>query len=132
MSKLWRWLVTISWGILIFYLTTIPDFHPSTNSLMSALLSNGGHIGFFGIFAVLLYFSLPTTIWHLTSNILAVTITSIYGFIIELVQRTIPGRSFSLLDLALDTLGASVFLAIISKYENSRNWRGGLHRGNHR
>jgi len=39
-----------------------------------------------------------------------------YGLLIELVQRGIPGRSFSLFDLGLDALGAWLFVYLVRKY----------------
>ena len=106
MTKLSRWIVVLIWAGLILYLTTIPDFHPSTNSWVSMFLSTGGHFFFFGVLALLI----PLT----TRPSLLATI--LYGLSIELAQRTIPGRSFSLLDLGLDALGAIVFLRVMRKY----------------
>ena len=123
MKKYLFWFLTISWASLTFYLTTIPNFHPSNDTFVSWLLSNSGHFFFFGIQAVLLSLALPY--WPLT-------ITSLYGLFIEFIQLGIPGRSFDLFDWALDTLGAIIFLAIIKKYENSYYWRRWIHRGDHR
>lgn len=111
MKQIYRWLLTFLWAYLIWHLTTIPDFKVTDNSLLSALLSNGGHIFFFGILATLL--SLP----HLASF----AVTSLYGLLIELYQRGVPGRSFSLLDLALDMLGAIVCLYLFKRYGQSKH-----------
>lgn len=108
-------ILTLGWILLIWFLTTTPDFHPSSDTLLSLILSNGGHFVFFGILAVLLRLSLSfqpyTTFYALFS-------TSLYGILIELVQRTIPGRSFSLFDWSLDILGALAFLYIVRKYKS--------------
>lgn len=74
------------------------------------LLSNGGHLFFFGILACLIPIS---PLWSLTATIF-------YGLLIELIQRGIPGRSFSLLDLGIDILGAIVFLALAKKISNQK------------
>lgn len=107
MKDVWRWIETLVWAGIIIYLTTIPDFHPTSNSFLSALLSNGGHFFFFGVLALLIPLA----------NRLSLLITILYGLTIELAQRTIPGRSFSLVDLSLDTLGAFVFVYIMRKYK---------------
>lgn len=116
MQKIYWWVATLSWACLIFYLTTIPDFHPSSDTLISWVLSNGGHFCFFGVQAVLLSLTLPHR--PLTINHWPLTITSFYGLLIELVQRGIPGRSFGLGDWALDTLGAVAFLFILKKLQS--------------
>ena len=106
---------SLAWAGLTWYLTTTPDFHPSPDTLISFFLSNGGHFIFFGILAVLLRLSI-TTKYHKSTTYYALVITCLYGLLIELVQRHIPGRSFSLIDLSLDSLGAIFFLAIINRY----------------
>lgn len=106
MKIFWRWLATLVWAVLIWYLTTIPDFRPVNNSYLSMLFSSGGHFFFFGVLALLTPLSLATSL----------TTTTIYGLSIELVQRTIPGRSFSLFDLALDAFGAFVFVYSMRRY----------------
>jgi len=68
----------------------------------------GAHFIFFGVQAMFLFLALRT-------NISALILSSAYGLIIELAQRTIPGRSADPLDWLLDTLGAITFLVIISK-----------------
>lgn len=101
-----KWFFTLSWAGLIFYLTTLPNFAPSSNSTLSFILSNCGHFFFFGVQAILLKQVMRFPI--LT--------TTMYGLLIELVQRGIPGRSFSLFDLGLDALGAWLFVYLVRKY----------------
>ena len=107
MKKIFLWLTTISWASYTFYLTTIPNFQPSSDTLMSWILSNGGHFFFFGVLAVLLYLSLPKKPFIM--SYLPVALASLYGLIIELIQLRIPGRSADPIDWILDTLGAFIF-----------------------
>jgi VanZ family protein len=74
---------------------------------------NGSHFGFFGVQAVLLYFSIKSTTYNLRSTVFAIIATSAFGYWIEVLQLSIPGRSYDLVDWALDTLGAIIFIAII-------------------
>ena len=106
------WFLTLSWAGLTLYLTTIPNFSPSSDTTFSWFLSNGGHFFFFGVLAVLLKLDKISTI----NSIL---LTSIYGLIIEYIQLTVPGRSFDLFDWSLDTLGAIIFIYILKKYSKS-------------
>lgn len=110
MKHILRWALTLVWALLIWRLTTTPDFHVTDDSFLSWLLSNGGHLIFFGLLAVFIPLS----------NSLSLFTTSTYGLMIELVQRGIPGRSFSLSDWALDTLGAIIFLVITKKILNQK------------
>lgn len=112
MKKIYSWLLTLSWAAYTFYLTTIPNFSPTSDSLLSWILSNGGHFFFFGVLAVLLFYSISSKTW-------AAMITSMYGLLIEFVQLGVPGRSFDLKDWGLDTIGAIIFLFILTKL----NWR---------
>lgn len=118
MKKLVIWAMTIGWALLIWRLTTTPDFSVTDDTLLSFLISNGGHFIFFGIQAVLIFFSIYTLYairYTLYLPTVSVILTSLYGLLIELSQRSIPGRSADLMDLALDTLGAITFLAIINR-----------------
>ncbi len=105
------WFLTLSWAGLTLYLTTIPNFSPSPDTLFSWLISNGGHFFFFGVLAVLLKLDRLSTFY-------SVLFTSAYGLIIEYIQLGIPGRSFDLIDWSLDTLGAIAFLLILKKLQS--------------
>lgn len=106
MKQIFRWTLTLAWALLIWQLTTIPDFKVTNDTILSWLLSNGGHLFFFGLLAVLLPLSRSASF----------LLTATYGLIIELVQRNIPGRSFSLADWALDVLGAIILLTLSSRF----------------
>lgn len=107
------WIATLSWAGYTFYLTTIPNFSPSPDTLFSWLLSNGGHFFFFGILAVLLSFLLIQ--YSIFSVFYSLVPVSLYGLVIEFIQRGIPGRSYDLKDWALDTLGAITFLFVFKR-----------------
>jgi hypothetical protein len=112
MRKTIQWIFVFGWAYLIFYLTSIPNFKVSDNSVMSFLISSAGHFFFFGIQGALLYGALPS------QSGVALTLTSLYGVIDELHQRNIPGRSADPLDWILDTLGALVFIFLMRKYKS--------------
>lgn len=108
MKKYFPRILAIIWIIIIFRLTTVPDFKVTEDTMLSLIISNGGHFFFFGIQAVLLKLSS-------LSNKTSLGITSAYGLLIELIQRTVPGRSADPVDWILDTLGAILFLVILNK-----------------
>lgn len=117
MKKIFLWFLTLSWAAYTFYLTTIPNFKPTQDTILSWVLSNGGHFFFFGVLAVLLSLSLPHKVWRLTSRVYAILITSLYGLFIEFVQLQIPGRSFDLFDWVLDTLGTLFAILILKRID---------------
>ena len=123
MKKILLYLAPLAWALLIWRLTTTPDFSVTDDTILSFLLSNGGHFSFFGIQAVLVYYALPTSISLLSPSIYAILSSSAYGLIIEFVQRNIPGRSADPFDWLLDTLGAIVFIAILNRYSKSLGFR---------
>ncbi len=117
MSKIFLWIFTFSWALFTLYLTTIPNFSPAKDTILSWILSNGGHFSFFGVQASLLYVSLIPKRDAKTNSII---ITSLFGLMIELIQRSIPGRSFGISDWILDTLGAICFVTIVRKISNQK------------
>lgn len=121
MKKYISWILVIVWGVIIWRLTTTPDFKVTEDTLLSLLISNGGHFIFFGIQAILLFYAFPSKIWNLSSLFFAAITSSLYGLVIELVQRNIPGRSGDIFDWLLDTLGAIIFLAIIKKLSGKKS-----------
>ena len=110
MRNVFKWIVVFGWAYLIFYLTSIPNFKVSDDSLMSLVISSAGHFFFFGVQAALLYWALPGQI------IASLSLTSLYGIFDELHQISIPGRSADPIDWMLDTLGALVFIQLMRKY----------------
>jgi hypothetical protein len=120
MKKYLRWTLVVVWGIIIWSLTTTPDFKVTDDTLLSFLISNGGHFIFFGVQAGLLLLALPNSSF-LFPNFYPLALTSLYGFIIELVQRNVPGRSADPVDWILDTVGAVLFVVIMKKYINLRS-----------
>lgn len=115
MKKLLRLILLIIWTLIIWRLTTTPQLVMTDNSLIQALLMIGGHFFFFGIEALLIF---SLNLAFSTALLLA----TLYGAIIELYQRKVPGRSADPVDLALDLLGALTFLFIYKKLQ-SELWK---------
>lgn len=118
-------ILSIVWAIIIFRLTTAPNLSVSQDSLIQQIVMIGGHVFFFGIQAIWLYLSLPSSIDHLPAGkasrpsimpMVSIATTSLYGLAIELIQRNIPGRSADPVDWLLDTLGAITFIWFMRRY----------------
>ncbi len=112
-----RYLLPLLWAILIWRLTTTPNLVVAPESWLNTLIMSGSHFFFFGVLAVLLSVCFryqPSIIDHWP-----LLLTSLYGLLIELVQRGIPGRSADPVDWLLDTTGALIFLFVFRKYAKS-------------
>lgn len=121
MEKFYHATLPLVWATIIWHLTTTPQIVVTENFWFQNLLMMVAHFTFFGLQAVFLQLALSSifNIRHFLFRIL-ITIfgTSLYGLLIELVQRNVPGRSADPLDWTLDTLGAIAFLAIIKKHSH--------------
>lgn len=109
MQKYFWWILTLGWGYLIWQLTTTPQLVLTENTWLQIALMMSAHFIFFGLQALFLFLSAR-------AHLVAVFSTSLYGLLIEIVQRGVPGRAGDPLDWALDTLGAFVFVMIMRKY----------------
>jgi len=114
MAKIIPWILTLSWAALTLYLTTTPNLVVAPETWFNTILMNGAHFVFFGIQAVLLKLSMPMYGHRMTTALTVIT-TSAFGYYIEVLQKTIPGRSYDLFDWALDTLGAIIFVLLLSR-----------------
>lgn len=94
----------------IFILSVIPDNF--TKSIPYVMSDKIAHFIFYGITAVLLLIWLRVRMPGRRAVVLAVVLSSVYGFFIEVVQYFIPWRSFSMRDFAADVAGAVILSAI--------------------
>jgi VanZ family protein len=128
-SVFW-WALTLAWAALIYYLSTqsfTPDFShallvrtlhllhlrvsPSTLGFLHAWLCKLAHLTEYAIFALLLY-GVPgeqnKLLWRPPRAVICILAAAAYSLTDEYHQLHIPGRHASLLDCALDAVGASL------------------------
>lgn len=139
-SRLWRfayyWLPVIAWAGVIFALshtsgetldTTVTTVEETSQFIPIALLTQEfTHIAQYGMLAALAYRllasyqTLPRR-WTLGGALLFAVA---YGVSDEFHQMFVPGRSATLEDLALDTIGAALGLvgAVIAAWALRRLW----------
>lgn len=118
MKKIVLWLATLTWAFLIWRLTTTAQIVMTDNSWLQNILMVLAHFTFFGTLAFFLNLSIFDIRYSKFSDYVAVAVTSLYGLIIEFVQRNIPGRSADPFDWLLDTLGAVTFLLAMKKLQS--------------
>ena len=119
-SSFWKyqlkyWLPVYIYLILIFIISSQPsgdigDYVHKTFFLGQALQ----HLGAYTLLGLLLYRALEHT--KSTSKLLVILITTLYGLLIEINQHFTPGRSFELMDILMNFLGAVLSLVLISAY----------------
>lgn len=92
------------WALLIFRLTTTPQIVVTEDTWFQQILMMGAHFVFFGVQSVLLFRAL-------SERVTASAIASLYGLAIEIIQKSVPGRSADPVDWFLDTIGAILFVS---------------------
>ncbi|MEN8180501.1 MAG: VanZ family protein [Pseudomonadota bacterium] len=97
--------------LLTIYLATTPLEYPVISDINDKLQ----HIFAFFTLAFLADHAFPKHIWNWRKFIPLLG----YGLILEIIQYTIPGRFFSLLDLGADALGLLVYTIFLSLLRNS-------------
>jgi len=106
----------IIWAIVIFIESSIPSLHlPEIKSPIGP--DKIAHFCVFFVFALLSYRALffQSAFPKLKNHAIVITliITSLYGYLDELHQFYVVGRSYDMYDWMADTLGALVYLGIV-------------------
>ena len=132
-QKVAIWMVTVAWAIAIFSFSTESFASNVSETLLAHVLGKAGltvsapalsslnsltrvfaHLTEYGIFAALLYACLRRPI-------LCVALATAYALTDEFHQLYVPGRGASLLDCALDALGAALAIAVIYAVRKRRS-----------
>lgn len=103
-------LAAVSWGLFIFYLSSIPDLASGLPSLQDFILRKLAHIFVFALLVYLLAKSLNSTQRHYLLFVIIAGIT--YALIDEIHQLGVPGRAGQATDILIDTFGVFIGVAI--------------------
>ena len=103
-------LATIIWMALIFYLSSIPDLKTSLPSVWDLILRKIAHMVEFG---VLTFFAWQGIRGSKKSLTIAVIVSILYALSDEWHQSFVLGRSGTLADVLIDTVGVFISLTII-------------------
>ncbi|MCU0342891.1 MAG: VanZ family protein [Ignavibacterium sp.] len=105
----------IIYWIILFILTSLP----STMAIATDINDKLNHFGAYGLLSVLLYLNMhfqeKIKILSRFPEAFTVLIASVYGFLDEIHQMFVPGRSAEFLDWLADFLG-SVTAVLITGY----------------
>lgn len=102
-----RLLPAVMWMGLIFALSARQTL-PPTPGLAENVAAIGGHLGAYGVLAVLLCWGLGGA--RIQAMWLGLGIAVLYGVSDEFHQSFVPGRDASLIDIGWDALGAATAL----------------------
>jgi VanZ family protein len=89
---------------------------PSVPSPPAGLTDKHEHFFFYGILAVLLLRALSRGDWRrvvAATMFAAVLYSSLYGIAMEFYQRTLPSRSYEILDMIADALGSVLAVGLV-------------------
>lgn len=124
--KFWLVLLVLALLVSMVGLGLMPS---SNNSLLRDAIQSTGHFGFFGVIAATVSLATPlflrsagTQRWfqYVVGLVTAVSL----GALLEIGQRFVPGRSSSLSDLMLDTLGAVTAICCLAWVYEVRSGNG--------
>lgn len=113
-SKIYRWIPVALCMALIFFLSAQPKL-PSIPLLDEIDYSDKiKHAFFYGILGWLAWRAIDRKMPKWRQLVITIVIAAIYGLTDEYHQLFVPGRTFDLLDLSADTLGASIAAIILT------------------
>ncbi|HEV2423382.1 MAG TPA: VanZ family protein [Terriglobia bacterium] len=144
-ARRFRWIMTVVWAGLIFYLSTsgfgvsfttwllsviLGILHltvsPATFALLHEAFRKLAHLTEYGIFSLLIYASLLGTIdfeWRPRLALRAVVIAALYSLTDEYHQSFVTGRTPTIVDCGIDTAGAALATLIPYAWDRLRQGR---------
>jgi VanZ family protein len=106
-----RWAYVVGWMALIFVLSAQSTF-PLPRMLWDDLYDIAGHLGVYGVLAVLLRWALAGAGVR-RSGLWAFVLAVLYGISDEFHQSFVPGRHPDIFDVATDAVGAWAALRLL-------------------
>lgn len=115
-----NWLPVAVWAGLIFILSSQANLRFVPDEGLDFVVRKIGHIGVFGILALLLWRALAgTTAWR-RPGAWAFALTVLYAATDELHQGLVAGRHPSAADVAIDATGALIALMVVEFVRSRR------------
>ncbi len=109
------WLPVVGWAGLIFWFSAEPDLRFPPDQGLDFVVRKLGHMGVFGLLALLAWRALGmTTAWRQPrTRAVALGLTVAYAITDELHQGFTAGRHPSPVDVGIDSLGALIAIGIV-------------------
>ena len=110
------WLPAIAWAGLIFAFSAQPNLRFVPDEFLDFVVRKLGHMGVFGILALLLWRALATTTAWRRPWAWALALTVLYAVTDELHQGGVAGRHASAVDVGIDAAGALIAVAAVGSW----------------
>jgi VanZ family protein len=107
------WLPVLAWCALIFWLSAMPSPEFSQDATWDVMIKKAGHVGIFGVLAVLVWRALTASTRLAWSRPLAVVLVAGYAATDELHQVFTSGRHPAITDVMIDTTGAVIAVLVV-------------------
>ena len=109
----WSWLPVVGWAALIFALSATPNLRFVPDAGLDFVIRKLGHMGVFGILALLSWRALAGTTDSRQPWAWAFTLTVLYAASDELHRGFVAGRHPSATDVVIDAAGALIALVAV-------------------
>jgi VanZ family protein len=117
------WAPVIAWAALIFVFSAQPNLRFLPDEGLDFVVRKSGHMGVFGILALLAWRALAaTTAWRRPWAI-ALALTLLYAISDEVHQGGVIGRHMSGVDVGIDMTGALIAVAVVVAVRRLRRAR---------
>ena len=115
------WLPVIGWAALIFAFSAQPNLRFVPDAGLDFVVRKAGHMGVFGILALLLWRALAgTTAWR-RPWAWALALAVLYAATDEFHQGFVAGRHESAVDVGIDAAGAIIAVAAVGLLRSRRS-----------
>jgi VanZ family protein len=115
------WLPAIAWAGLIFAFSAQPNLRFVPDAALDFLVRKAGHMGVFGILALLLWRSVATTTAWRRPWAWALALAVLYAITDELHQGGVTGRHPSAVDVGIDATGALIAVVAVGLFRSRRS-----------
>ena len=120
-QSLVAWLPAIAWAGLIFVFSAQPNLRFVPDAGLDFLVRKAGHMGIFGILALLLWRAIAgTTAWR-RPWAWALALAVLYAVTDELHQGAVTGRHAAAVDVGIDATGALIAVVAVGLIRSRRS-----------
>ncbi len=115
------WLPAIAWAGLIFAFSAQPNLRFVPDEFLDFLVRKAGHMGVFGILALLLWRAVAGTTTRRRPWAWALALAVVYAITDELHQGGVIGRHAAAVDVGIDAAGALIAVVAVGLIRSRRS-----------